>query len=112
STSAVPLPDRTSIVLGRLRKKSIGRPVRSAISFRVSIDGLDLPVSTKKIAVRLTTSPATWPRLNPASWRACLTVPGLISTPRHSLRRPEVLLSTDRVSPLDGCDPTADMTPA
>ena len=39
--------ERGSMVEGSARKKSIGRPVRSAISRRVSIDGFAFPVSTK-----------------------------------------------------------------
>src|SRR5438046_1976058 len=52
------------------------------------------------MAVRLRSLLATWPRLRPLSWRACLTLPGRISTPR---RRPRRLLG------VDGCADTSDM---
>src|SRR5439155_1682060 len=39
------------------------------------------------MAVRLISPRATSPRLSPASSRACLTEPGLISTPRRRPRR-------------------------
>src|ERR1700682_2923245 len=65
------------------------------------------------MAVRLSSLPATWARLRPASDLACLTVPGLISIPRRRPRRPEVaFLISLGPSPADGCAYTSDITPA
>src|SRR5487761_324350 len=65
------------------------------------------------MAVRLISLPATWARLRPASALACLTVPGLISTPRRRPRRPEgAFLISLGPSAADGCAYTSDITPA
>src|SRR6266571_877320 len=53
------------------------------------------------MAVRLIAPLATCARLSPASWRACLTVPGLMSTPSRRPRRPEVAVPDTR-SPVTG----------
>src|ERR1700694_1958668 len=65
------------------------------------------------MAVRLISPPATGARLRPASDLACLTVPGLISTPRRRPRRPEDAFPISLgPSPADGCVCTSDITPA
>src|SRR5258708_33536565 len=65
------------------------------------------------MAVRLISSPATWARLRPASDLACLTVPGLISTPRRRPRRREDAFPVPLgPSSADGCVCTSDITSA
>src|SRR5258708_14305472 len=65
------------------------------------------------MAVRLISSPGAWARLRPASDLACLTVPGLISTPRRRPRRPEDAFPVPLgPSSAYGCVCTSDITSA